>query len=71
MEHYRKALARTPEAADVLNNLGAALVLLERLSEAVAHYREAVRLNPASDEVRENLQRALTAMRRNRAGRTP
>jgi Tfp pilus assembly protein PilF len=60
VEEYQAAL-RTGESADVENNLGVALMRLNRSAEAVPHFRHAVELNPDDASLRDNLTRALKA----------
>ena len=55
VEQLREALRLRPQDARNWNNLGVALVRLDRPAEAAAPYREAVRLQPDSVEFNYNL----------------
>ncbi len=55
----RRALTIDPELADAHVWLGSALLVLERIDEAMAAFREAVRLEPDNGQAYQGLARAL------------
>jgi tetratricopeptide (TPR) repeat protein len=59
VEHYRQALAKSPEFAPAHNNLGNALVKLGRDEEAMTHFRRALAIAPDYPEALSNLGNAL------------
>lgn len=59
--HCERALALSPDAPAVLNNLGNALQLLGRSDEAVAAYERVLALNPDHAEALNNLGNARLA----------
>jgi tetratricopeptide (TPR) repeat protein len=62
IEEYEAAL-RLADSADVENNLGVALMRLNRPTDAVPHFKHAVELNPDDASLRENLTRAVRAIK--------
>lgn len=59
VKNYQLFLSRYPGYADVHSNLGAALVSLGRLSEAINHYQKALQLGNSSDPSRVRLNLGL------------
>ena len=59
VECYRQALARSPDYAEVHNNLGVALTGLGLYSQAVESGRQAVRLRPDRPDFQSNLACSL------------
>ncbi len=62
IEHFRAALASTPEYPDALNNLGYSLLLAGRDAEARALYEKALALQPDFPEALNNLGLLLGRM---------
>jgi tetratricopeptide (TPR) repeat protein len=60
IEHFRRAVADYPEYADAYSNLGMALSLSGRRSEAIEPLRKALRLNSGDVETRRFLDDLLT-----------
>jgi tetratricopeptide (TPR) repeat protein len=58
---YREALRIRPDLAEVLYNLGIALLTKGNLDEAIHCYREALRIRPEYVEAHYNLGSALRA----------
>lgn len=52
---YQKLIEIRPDSVEVLANLGAALVHLNRFDEAIANYRSALKLDPENPAIRLNL----------------
>jgi Flp pilus assembly protein TadD len=48
-------LRMNPNSSDAHNNLGAALALMGRLSEATEELKSALRINPNNSDARNNL----------------
>jgi Flp pilus assembly protein TadD len=65
VRYLREAVAQTPSPA-LYNDLGRALLGLNRSEEAAAALEEALRLDPSSAAVKENL--ALVSQQRKNAG---
>ena len=58
MAHYLKALAINPgKSADIHNNLGAALLVSGKTSEAMTHFRLAVQIEPGHIDALRNIKR--------------
>ena len=62
--HLRNALRIKPDIPQAHNNLGTALMRLDRLEEALAAYRQALSLSPDDAGVRHNLAMLLERMER-------
>jgi predicted O-linked N-acetylglucosamine transferase (SPINDLY family) len=62
--HYRLALARRPDYAEALNNLGNVLFALGRATEAEQCYRRTLELRPGSGVIYGNLGKALAGLGR-------
>lgn len=60
---YRAALARNPDDAETLSNLGQVLVRLNRVDEAIPLFQRAVRLSPGRWAYHFNLARAHGLLR--------
>jgi tetratricopeptide (TPR) repeat protein len=60
---YRAFVGMVPNVADVYSNLGAALVQVGRLDEALSAYEEALRLGNATDPVAIHLNCALAYLK--------
>ena len=58
---YEQAIARNPEDADALNNLGQTLVRLEKVKEAIPRFERATALAPTRAPFHFNLAHALGA----------
>jgi tetratricopeptide (TPR) repeat protein len=58
---YEQAIARNPEDADALNNLGQTLLRLEKVKEAIARLERATALAPTRAPFHFNLAQALGA----------
>jgi tetratricopeptide (TPR) repeat protein len=56
-EHFRKALALSPDNWRVHNNLGALQAKSGNYGEAAVHFQEAFRINPDDISARKNLER--------------
>src|SRR5436853_5482427 len=56
---YQKLIEIRPDSVEVLANLGAALVHLNRFDEAIANYRSALKLDPGNPAIRLNLALAF------------
>jgi tetratricopeptide (TPR) repeat protein len=61
---YRRGLAARPDHLEALNNLGNALVKLERANEAIAAYRRVIAAAPARADAHANLAFALRQLGR-------
>jgi Flp pilus assembly protein TadD len=48
----------TPNSSDAHSNLGAALALTGRISEAIEELKSALRINPNNSDARNNLTKA-------------
>jgi tetratricopeptide (TPR) repeat protein len=55
MGHWEQALQINPDLVEALDNLGAALLRLGRVPEAIARYEQALRINPDDAEARNSL----------------
>lgn len=62
--HLQKAVARAPQDAEVLNDLGKTLAALGQHDEAIANYQRATRINPRLVHAWHNLGNALSATQR-------
>jgi len=58
-----------PNSSDAHNDLGAALALMGRISEAIEELKSALRINPNNSDARNNLTK-LEAMQKNTPGQT-
>jgi Flp pilus assembly protein TadD len=58
LEKFEQAVQKSPNDPRALNNLGQALVRVQRPKDAVPHFLRAVELNPAEWELRFNLANA-------------
>jgi tetratricopeptide (TPR) repeat protein len=56
---YEQAIARNPEDADALNNLGQTLIRLERVKDAIARFERAIALAPGRAPFHFNLAQAM------------
>jgi Flp pilus assembly protein TadD len=62
MPHYHEALRLNPQEDGIHNDLGLALVLAGKTSDATNHYAEAIRLNRRSREAHFNYGLALASL---------
>jgi tetratricopeptide (TPR) repeat protein len=58
--HYNAALRLNPNYAKAHNNLGLALIQMDRPAEARHHFEEALRLYPGYEDARRNLEETAT-----------
>ncbi|MEN6457398.1 MAG: tetratricopeptide repeat protein [Thermoguttaceae bacterium] len=61
---FQRAIQLEPSFADAQNNLGYALVEMNRPEEALPHFRETLRVNPDSYHAHTNMGNALVALKR-------
>lgn len=61
IEHYRSAIALTPDYAEALNNLGSALAEVGRSAEAIPYVEQALSLDPTLSGAHLNLGTLLLA----------
>jgi len=64
LDSLERAIGLSPDASDLYNNRGIALLRLDRLDEALASLRRAVRLSPGSAMAHNNLGSVLEALGR-------
>jgi tetratricopeptide (TPR) repeat protein len=64
LAQFEAAVAKNPQDAESVNNLGQVLVRLERTAEAIPHFERACALNPERWAYRFNLARALGLLKR-------
>jgi tetratricopeptide (TPR) repeat protein len=58
IEHYMEAVQLRPDYLEALQNLGAALLISEKVDEAIPYLEKVLQLQPQNPQARANLEQA-------------